>query len=232
MIFGIPSYHRPECKTINTLLNAGVETSKIVVSVQDEYDLKKYKENFPEIQIIFRKTDCAAGNRNTLLEYVKERPICLLDDDISSFSYFTDDGKFLVQTNHAINILQKISKKCELIGIAPTSNNMVGRNRSDWNIDVVLQGTALIINSLNLRFDERYKMVEDYEIALRTIYQGGHTLRYNYICANKPDNGTNKGGMHERYINNELPFFLKALHKQYPIFKVNKSFTGGEIKWT
>lgn len=231
MIFAIPTYHRPECKTVNTLLAAGVEKSQIVISVQDEQDFEKIQKNFPEIQIVFRKSDCAAGNRNTLLEYVKERPVCLLDDDISSFNYFTDDGRFLISTNFVIKLLQEISTNGELIGVAQTNNNIFARKRSDWSADVVLQGTVLIVNSYDLRFDERYKMAEDYEISLRTIYKGGHTLRYNYISVNKPKNGTNIGGMHERYQNKELPFYLKALHKQYPIFKINKSYTGGDIKW-
>ena len=74
-------------------------------------------------------------------------------------------------------------------------------------------------------------MVEDYELSLRTIYNGFHVLRDNFSCAEKPKNATNEGGMHERYMNNELPIWLKRLQKKYPLFKANKNLTGGNIVW-
>ena len=236
MIYGIASYHRPECRTIKTLLDAGVPFEDIVVSVQDENDLQEYKKKHPDIRIIFRKTDCAAGNRNTLLNNITERPLCLLDDDISSFCIFTQDGRFLVNTPEALKQLEQLAKTAQvnnspIAGVSAVANGIIARNRPDYTIDALLQGTVIIMLSKNLRFDERFKMVEDYEISLKTIYSGFHTIRYNYLAANKPKNGTNKGGLHDRYAKGELPLWLERLHKKYPLFKVNKAKTGGDIKW-
>ncbi len=83
----------------------------------------------------------------------------------------------------------------------------------------------------NIMFNEKWKMVEDYEIALRTIRKGGHTLRANALCARKPKNGTNEGGLHERYVNGELGKWIARLALVYPEFKPNKDKTGGHIKF-
>lgn len=236
MIYGIASYHRPECRTIKTLLDAGVAKTDIVVAVQDEQDFIVYKQKHPDINIIFREADSASGNRNTLLSAINERPVCLLDDDVSSFCVFTKDGRFLVNTPMALKTLLEVAdiakaNNCPIAGVAPTANGIVARSRPEVNVDVLLQGTVIIMLSPDLRFDERFKMVEDYEIALRVICAGKHTLRYNYIAASKPKNGTNKGGLHDRYASGQLPLWLERLHKCYPIFHVNKAKTGGDIKW-
>lgn len=236
MIYGIPSYKRPDCKTIDTLLNAGIDEKDIIVSLQDENEIKIYKEKHPNIRYIYRKTDSAGGNRNTILSTIKERPICLLDDDIVSFSIYTDDGRFIVNTkeglsriNHICEVAQK--SDCVMAGISPTSNSIIGRSRPQVSVDVLLQGSVLIVLSNDVFFDERFKMIEDYEIVLKSIYNGKHVVRSNLVSANKPKNGTNQGGMHDRYSRGELPIWLKRLEKVYPIFKANKKMTGGEIRW-
>ena len=118
-----------------------------------------------------------------------------------------------------------------LAGVSATTNGMNARKYPDNTVDVVLQGTVLIVFDKDIRFDESFKMVEDYELCCKVIYRGKHTLRYNYLAANKPKNGAEQGGMHERYSNNELPFWLKRLSAKYPLFKVNKNHTGGRIIW-
>jgi hypothetical protein len=82
-----------------------------------------------------------------------------------------------------------------------------------------------------IKFNEKWKMVEDYEIALRTIRRGGHTLRSNWLSVRKPKNGTNKGGLHERYASGELKEWISRLAQVYPEFKPNKDKTGGYVRF-
>lgn len=235
MIYGIASYRRPECRTVKTLLDAGVRKRDIVISVQDEKDLAQYKAKHPDIRIVYRPADSAAGNRNTLLMNIKERPVCLLDDDIVSFGVF--EKNFRADTKKGLAALESVlesAKKngCTIAGIAATSNGIIARNRSAESIDILLQGSVLLFMDRDTFFDERFKMVEDYEICLKAICNGKHTLRDNRIVANKPQNGTNVGGLHERYMRGELPSWIIRLEKLYPIFKANKQKNGGSIKWT
>lgn len=235
MIFGIASYRRPQCRTVKTLLEAGIPAENIVISVQDEKDLTEYSAIHKGIRIIYRKADSAAGNRNTLLQTIKERPICLLDDDITSVGYRVTSKGFRACTKQALEALDSLCEEaqkngCVVAGVSPTGNNIVASARETASVDVLLQGSFLIFLSDAL-FDGRYKMVEDYELCLRLIAQGQHTIRFNHYVANKPKNGTNEGGLHERYASGELPRWIRSLERQYSIFKANSAKTGGYIKW-
>ena len=235
MIYGIASYRRPECKTVKTLVAAGVSKKDIVIAVQDRSDYEEYRKKHSGVNIIFREADSAAGNRNTLLKEIHDRPLCLLDDDIVSFGVYGHN--FKVDTEKALELLNDVYSSakrnaCALAGISATSNSIVARARSDESIDVLLQGSVLLFLDDGLFFDERFKMVEDYELCLRAIYGSKHTLRNNRIVANKPQNGTNEGGLHERYARGELPYWIDKLDRLYPIFKPNKQKNGGSIKWT
>ena len=86
-----------------------------------------------------------------------------------------------------------------LFGVSPSENAIVRKGRGKIDIDVLLQGTVIGVCE-KIYFDERWKMVEDYEISLRAMTKHGHTIRFNDYVAKKPKNGTNKGGLHERYV--------------------------------
>lgn len=236
MIFGIPSYKRPECKTIDMLLGYGIAPNDIYVSLQTEEEVDQYKAIHPTVNYIFREADCAAGNRNTLLMTIGA-PIALLDDDITSMAVKLpghnfrrlEDGKSLLNGISEITDIAK-ENKCSLVGIAATTNDIIARSRERYTFDCLLQGSFLIFLDTVL-FNEKWKMVEDYEISLRIIRQGRHILRANAFSANKPKNGTNLGGLHDRYANGELRTWISRLSQVYPEFKPNKDRTGGHIKF-
>ena len=232
----IASYNRPKCATVDTLLNAGICAEDIYVSLQKEGQLQKYKEIHPNIRYIVRDADCAAGNRNTLIDEVGA-PLILLDDDITSFA-IKQNGKnfkraekfedFSVLLDKAVD--EAKLNKCAVVGISANTNDLVARRRQEYSYDVLLQGSFLVVLNDGVRFDDRWKMVEDYELSIRVILKS-HTLRANYLSVNKPKNGENEGGLHERYANGELPQWIERLEKCYPIFKANKQKTGGQIKF-
>lgn len=235
MIYAIASYHRPECKTIKTLLKAGVDVSDIVISVQEKEDFEIYSNLHRGIKIIYREGSCLSENRNNILDNIKERPICLLDDDITSFCYY-EGRKFITDSRTALEKLSELAEQakrngCELCGIAATANAIIAGNRPVVGVDMLCQGTVVVILSEDLRYDETQKMVQDYEICLRIISKGGHVLRGNHLSANKPQNGTNKGGLHEEYLRGENKYWHKVLAKKYPMYKINKKGTGGTIVW-
>ena len=232
MKYGIASYHRPACKTVETLLNAGVDREDIIVSVQTEEDFEEYSKTLKGI-LFYEPKDCAAGNRNTILDLCKE-PIWLLDDDISSFGWYSGKG-FKADTPKCLEMMDELARLAKknnvsILGMAPTSNAIIAKNRLKYSQDCLLQGSAIFVNDLSVRFNDKWKMVEDYELSLRVMELGGKIIRANYITANKPQNGTNAGGLHERYANGELKYWIKTLSKTYPQFKPNKEMTGGMIR--
>lgn len=237
MIYAIASYHRPKCRTVKALLDADVPKENIVISLQDESEIEEYKKYHDDIKIIYRKGSCLSENRNTILDEIPERPICLLDDDITSFCYYDKkNSKFITDTKKSLSMIDDLTKisienNCEFFGISANANAIITANRPEISIDILCQGTVLIMLSDSLRYDVKQKMVQDYEICLRTIYQGKHLLRGNYIAANKPQNGTNEGGLHDEYKRKENLYWHKVLAKKYPIYKINKKGNGGTIQW-
>lgn len=235
-VFGIPSYKRPECKTATMLMRNGVSAENIFVALQDESQLNDYREKHPEVNYIVRHADCAAGNRNTLINALN-CPMVLLDDDINGFAIkkqgtpfksADDFGQVITAFENAV--AQAKDNYCEVIGIAATTNDLIARGRGEYSYDCLLQGSVLILLTKFL-FNENWKMVEDYEHSLRYMRSGGHILRANYILARKPKNGTNKGGLHDRYASGELPRWITRLGKVYPEFKPNKQKTGGYVRF-
>ena len=232
MIYAIPSYKRPKCQTVKTLLAAGVDKANIVISVQTEEDAALYyAEN--DVEILYREADCAAGNRNTLLEELSGR-ILLLDDDIKGFSVY-ENGKWTADTERGLTGIERLfdvaeANNCSAFGISASTNGIVTANRYEYDIDCLLQGTVIGILDNSLRFDSRWKMVEDYEFCLRLMRKNKHLLRANYFCANKPKNGSNEGGLHERYSSGQLPFWITKLHQVYPEFIPNKKKDGGYFR--
>lgn len=230
MIYGIASYRRPECRTIRTLLEAGVKREDIVISTQCLEDYKEYKERHG-LETLYRKTDCAGGNRNTILKEFSGQDILLLDDDITGFvvyngeRFLKNDSMFIEKVSWMFEFARK--NGATLIGTSATTNNLCRRNRYQYDFKVLLQGTVMGSVKGNARFDEKFKMVEDYEISLREIKSGGLTMRFNDFSAYKPKNGTNKGGMHERYANGELKYWIDVLSKRHKEFSPNKDKTGG-----
>lgn len=241
--YGIPSYHRPECKTYKYLTSIGVNDKNIVIGLNDPSDYIKYRDNYPCANIIVNDGNYAAFNRNRLLDYIDGQCI-LLDDDITKIkinkpSKTSKYGKLyeisLEEMESLFIQMFEYSKMCDakMFGVCATDNTMTMKSRlmtwGTYTPDVLIQGTVAGIVDKDIRFDERFMMVEDYELSCRIIKEGHHTIRRNDLCAIKPKNGTNAGGLHERYANGELVYWLNAVCKKYPFLKKNKEQTGAKI---
>lgn len=235
MKYGIASYHRPECKTVATLLKEGVKPSEIIISTQTLEDYEQYRQRWSSmgVEVIYREVSNAAGNRNTILLYCPERPIVLFDDDITSFAIGNKKENFRKrESGEALERIQQIATlDYDLIGCSESTSNLNMQKRPMVSTNVLLQGSFLIIKNSWIRFNESYKCLDDYELTLRALRNGLRVARYNYFATNKPKNGTNKGGCYEQYANGEHRKVLWLLQNEYSNFKVNKDYTGGRIVW-
>lgn len=235
MKYGIASYHRPECKTVNSLLEEGVRPYDIIISTQTKDDYEEYKSRYEllGIKVLYREANNSASNRNTILMEYKERPILLLDDDITSFAIGTKHENMIKrETGVAIKLIESLSQlNYDLIGCAETTSNVIKRHREPISTNCLLQGSFILFNTSDILFNEQYKMLVDYELSCRAIQNGFKVARYNYLGTNKPKNGTNKGGYHECYVSGENRKWLWKLQNEYSFFKVNKDYTGGKLVW-
>lgn len=243
IIFGIPSYHRPDCTTYKYLLGLGIRNDNIIIGLNDPKDYKEYKRKHPKANFIINKGNSASFNRNRLLDHINKQCV-LLDDDIRTIrknkkSSTSKYGKLKdLQSSEILPLFQSLfdyTEKCngKIFGVCATDNTMTMKSRLDtWGLytpDVVIQGTIMGIVDKELRFDEDFLMVEDYELSCRIIKSGSHTIRRNDLCAMKPKNGTNTGGLHERYENGELEFWLDKACKKYKFLRKNNQQTGAKI---
>lgn len=244
IFYGIASYHRPICKTYSFLRKIGVNNNRILISLNDPNEYDDYKNQNPEAKIVVCNGNSAASNRNNILRKVQGKCI-LLDDDIQSIKIYEQrDGQYGVYRRKNANDLERIFTKCfrdaeknkaTIFGINATSNGIITKKRIDtwgnYTPDVMIQGTLVGVVEPNIRFDESFLMVEDYELSCRVISTGAHTLRANKICVEKPKNGTNKGWLYERYKNGELPYWIDKLCNKYPlIVRANKKREGVIMK--
>lgn len=241
MIFGIASYHRPQCKTYRFLRKIGISNSDILIGLNDEDDYELYKRNYPESNIVVRKGFSAAFNRNTLLQEINA-PCVLLDDDISGIQILREKkkGKNPYFTNATVEELKGCIEKCfeesrknnaKIFGASPNNRGSDADKRlqrwGGFTPDVMIQGTITGIVDKNVRYNELFRMVEDYELSCRVIQENFHTLRCNYLSAEKPTNGTNEGGLHDLYERGEQPYWIDKLCSKYAdIVRPNKNKTG------
>ena len=133
--YAIASYHRPKCKTYHALKECGIEDERIVISLNDSNDFKTYVEELgSQAQIITRRGNNVASNRNNILNYFENgAKIILLDDDIRDFRKWEEKQGNKCGTQKKITELDKTfnevfsfmqKNNIHFMGCLPTTNNM------------------------------------------------------------------------------------------------------------
>lgn len=247
--YAIISYHRPECVTINALMELGINVNDVIIFLQDENDLPKYNEKWSEIKKIFVNGKGVSANRNNVLKYdgysVGDRVI-LLDDDVLSFikmELFLKDkiikakSRKIKDKHVFINSMETSFEEAEKIGscvfgVYPTGNAMFAKamllTDGDFSINRLFQG-GLIGHIIDKKtyYDESYTSVEDYEFQLRIYSSGGITLRRNDLSVSKKANRNYAGGLFDFYRTGQQNTDLDRLCDQYKGFvKVKSDYSG------
>lgn len=207
--YAIASYHRPKCKTYHALKECGIEDERIVISLNDSNDYKAYRQNLgSRARIILREGMYVSFNRNTCLNQFEDgSKILLLDDDIRSFQKWyecseTKCGRLINLTNNFEREVKKIfdfmqKNGINYAGVISTDNKMniskLNRTGEQYSYNTLLQGGFnFIIKNNKIVYDEKMKILDDYELCLRLIRQGEIIVRNNTIIANKARMGKEK----------------------------------------
>lgn len=194
LIFTVPTYARRDLKTMRFLQELGITKDRIVLSTQDKTDYQELSEVYGDVAtVIFKSGSCVADNRNNILEYCRKNDITkfmMIDDDVSGMSV-SKDIKTIRKISEAecIATLQKSFEVAEragatIFGFYPTDNAFhMHNNVAPTAYDRLIVGSCVGFLSNDLIYDKSFECKEDYELSLRLISQGRHTLRFNRIAA-------------------------------------------------
>lgn len=249
IFYGIASYHRLECKTLSTLTKLGIPSNRIVVSLNDEQDYKEYSRRYGKtVKVIYRPGNCVANNRNNLLEHFPAGAhVVILDDDIRGFKKYRANGEPLgklwpIETGAELEkMIAESFEVAELEGIpffgfysSENLHMLLTGNFKDgvYSKDRIYQGgfCGFVIDD-NWRYNNSYRVLDDYEILMRLWAKGGHTFRRNDCVAVKPKMASCKGGYYDLYQRGIQKKFMIKLLQDYPgAFTVKKDFSGLILK--
>ena len=236
MMYGIACYHRPQCKTLGTLLDLGIGKDEILIAVNCEEDNDEYIRRYGKsFKIIYHKKRNVAGNRNNILEELHS-PCVIFDDDITAFKRYVSDGsryghfRKMTDGEEFRSVISECFRKAGeqralIFGVAASDNTMIARGHSEkgslYSLNGNFQGGFCGYLSDNIRHDESYDVLDDYELNLRMLAQGRNILRRNDIYAEKGEMGNNEGGCKELYEHGAQQRCMKRLKSQWgPLFSV------------
>lgn len=212
----IPSFQRcGEVTTLDMLEGYGVSSDEIFIGVQTKQDLNDYQIRYKgRCNIVYSPTATnAAGNRNGLLEAVSEPSVVLLDDDLRRIAHVepsvsrngNDTVKFVPLTPDQFRSLVEGLKTsdADIAGVSHVANGIYLRGsllRKPIMRNQLVEGSFMVLNNQELRFDTSIEFSEDFELCYRVIANGGGSLRnMRYVIVKSGDNGKKLGGCHELY---------------------------------
>lgn len=235
--YGIPSYRRSFCtNTIDYLESLGVPKERIILSLQDEQDVKDYTAaGFDKRCVIITcKGDRVSKNRNNILEYAQAtnvKRLLMLDDDVPRIEYM--DGNRVYHKINSEKQLIELFEFCESIhspifGFYPTKSKMY-QTPYKIRFKCMCAGGCLGILDTSLRFDVTLRMKEDYDFCLNVINQRRLCVRFDYITPVTISENGRKGGCSEDYKANRSEEASKILLERYPFLIKENPRRKGEI---
>lgn len=231
MTIGIPSYKRPNLKTMGFLGDA-FDKSEIVIGTQTEYEYEQYSKMWGnDATVIFGSAKSAAGNRNNILDYVQANgttEILFLDDDISYVRTINDLKLKGAQFRGLMESCFAVCRKNDitLFGGYTCSNKLMMSNSAKPNI---IDGMLMGLLDTTLRFDTNFTTKEDYELSLRLMSKGKRVIRFNGFAAQAES--CSKGGCEEIRNRGGQGVMAKWLIQAYPSYVKEHPTRKGEIKF-
>lgn len=205
LIFAIPSYDRADRQLFLAYLKRlGYTRDSIYISTQCDRDRDAYTARYgADAHIIYRPGSNVCDNKNTLADTLSDSGahVVFVSDKVKGVQYLAKGGK-VVRTIETRELLERFiaygyamaeRNRCQVWGVYPT-NNAYFMDQSA-SVDKMLLGCFMGFRpGFRLRFDPAFPLKEDFELSLRVIRDGGHTLRFNNICLDATFH--TKGGCH------------------------------------
>mgnify|MGYP003588143603 CR=1 FL=1 len=218
VVYAIPTYNRPHRqKTLEYLLANHVE--HVILFVQNRYE--EYEERYGNnVQIVRTKADSVASNRNCVLNYLQGHKVVMLDDDISIIheldeatgTWRTQGPSFFEFAEKAFDSAEK--EGAEAWGLYPTHQPFYMRGAREKFDYAILIGTVLGLFAGERRFDEQFRVDEDFDFCMRILLDGKKVVRYNRWAADAAHR--TRGGCQDDWAQEEQ--YAKMLEAKYPLF--------------
>ena len=217
-----PSYKRPKVETLEYL-----PFIKIYV---DHKEAEEYKHENPEADIV-ECPEGVQGNVARIRNWILDREFeggadvcCLVDDDMKCIKSFEVEDGFgynekMLETDEFMIFLEKYSLLCAewgyyLWGINSNSDPMVYLHYTPFSTLSFIGGPFSVHLKNAIRYDERFRLKEDYDIFIEHCRQNRGVLRvnkYHYYVKQ----ATNIGGCASYRTNNEEEKQFRLLQKKW-----------------
>ena len=192
--WGIASYDRADRQPMLAMLSGmGYRRDEIILATQTPTDYEKYSEKYGETAtVIFHEGRNVSENKNTVLRHIRDhcgnRRVVMCSDKVRAVNVLRADGKLHpVKTREELDHLVKSAyyiaelARASIWGVAPVANTFYMERSISTNLFLI--GCFMgLTNPAELMFDAEQPLKEDWEITLRTIAQGGRTIRFNDVC--------------------------------------------------
>lgn len=235
IVYCIPTYKREKLPTLDILRAAGVDRDRILVSTQTEEDFATICDRYFQYCIpLYREGKCVGDNRNRLMEYCEQEgydKIIMLDDDIKSIDIMSGKKNRPLTSQEleptfAYCFAQAKRNNAPLWGVYPVNNAFFQRARTLRRS--ILIGTVMGITDNTLRYDETFRIKEDYELCCRVMAQGCNCLRFDVLSANAAHKS--KGGCECDWNKTSRRIYAHLLAERYPEL-IGLSNKPGEVKF-
>lgn len=199
--YGIPTYKRADKQiTLEFLKSIGIAKEQIVLATQvpEEYEYCKARYGDDCIVIYREGVHNAAGNRNTILDYLEpDSNVLILDDDICGFEKNVGGKLQKVSEAEFKDFTEKMFKLARkhnslLWGVYPVRNAYFMEEDPVVKFNRPTISVHGIITS-DLRFNERMTVKEDYYFVGENLKSGHPTMRLENVTVNAK-HLTNEGG--------------------------------------
>ena len=184
MIVAMPSKGRP----------SGVKSAKVIpgatVFVPD-YEAADYRAcGVGNVESVPNKIDGITATRNWILDNTDDSRVVFIDDDVVAHGWFElqeHQGKQRrLSETQWVEEWEKLFDVAEGMGLRVWGVNSEGALRSVYPYKPFLWHTYLTASCMGilnngLRFDESFKVKEDYELGLRCLHEDGAIVGCRYL---------------------------------------------------
>ena len=235
IVYCIPTYKRDNLPPLDLLRAAGIDRDRILVSTQTEEDFAQICNRHTQYCTPLYQEGMSVGdNRNNLLEHCKQEgynKIVMLDDDIKSIDIVRGNKNRPLtpqelEPTFAYCFAQAKKHNAPLWGLYPVNNAFFQRARTIRRS--ILIGTVMGITDNTLRYDETFRVKEDYELCCRVMLQGRNCLRFDVLSANAAHKS--KGGCESDWNKASCRIYAHLLAERYPEL-IELSNKPGEVKF-